>query len=65
MSKTTSPVFPEIAPSDVEAVRRFLNADRDEPRRPRPSDIVRERKGPTVSHGITRARCRPDAKTAG
>jgi hypothetical protein len=75
-TKPTSLVFPEIAASDLDAVRRFLTAGRDESAatpssspspspstlsRPR-SNFVRDRKGPTVHNGITRARLRSAAK---
>ena len=70
MSKTTpavSTVLPQIEPSDLETVRRFLTASRDEERRSaRPIVLPGEVKGgPTVSHGITRARFRSSKAAAG
>jgi hypothetical protein len=59
----SGPVLPEIAASDVEAVRRFLTAGRDENRggrgRARAHQPVVV---PTVRHGITRARLRSAVK---
>ena len=61
-SQTASLAYPEIAKSDLEAVRRFLTAGRDEPSFARPSNVQTHRKAPAVSNGIARARGRSVSK---
>lgn len=63
-ASTPSPsvVYPEIDRSDLEAVRRFLTAHRDEDRRARPPGLPGDPKGTTLRHGITRARLRSSTK---
>ena len=58
------PACPEIARSDLDAVRRFLTAGRDADQPTRRIATFGGPKAPTVSHGITRAR-RRSASTAG
>ena len=54
---------PEIEASELKAVRDFLTSFRDEqPTRPRPFARAGERKAPTVSNGIARARFRSAPK---
>jgi hypothetical protein len=70
MSKTVpapGPANPEIGASELKAVRDFLTSFRDEqqpgvPHSPRPFARPGERKSPTVSHGIARARFRSATK---
>lgn len=61
-AQAPTPSF-EIERSDLDAVRRFLTGDnevhREERRRPSNAGVS---KGPTVRHGITRARLRSVAK---
>jgi hypothetical protein len=68
MSTTTSQSaalpFPEIERSDLEAVRRFLTSHRDEERRARTINVLGDPKGPTLRHGIARARQRSASRAA-
>ena len=63
-SQLLSTVLPEIEQSDVEAVRKFLIAHRDEEGQARPMGLVAEAKGPTFRNGIPRARMRSAIKSA-
>lgn len=55
---------PEIDRSELEAVRRFLTAQRDDDRRARPIDLPGGPQGPSLRHGIARARNRNRAARA-
>jgi hypothetical protein len=58
------PSYPEISRSDLEAVRRFLTSHRDDERRARPINVLGNPNGPTLRHGIARARLRSAARPA-
>jgi hypothetical protein len=55
----SGPALPEIDPSDLKAVRRFLTSYRDEERRQRTLNPLG---GPALRQGIARARLRSAAK---
>ena len=61
-SQLLSSDLPEIEKSDVDAVRKFLIAHREEEGQARPMGLHVETKGPTLRHGITRARMRSASK---
>jgi hypothetical protein len=58
-AQVSGPALPEIAASDLEAVRRFLTSSRHEDRRGR---LRADPGGPAVGLGIARARVRSAAK---
>ncbi len=55
---------PEIAKTEVQAVKRFLTATSEPDRRTHLADSPSELKGPTVRNGIARARIRAAARLA-
>jgi len=63
-SQTLSTVLPEIEKSDLDAVRSFLTADRQDIGQSRQKAFSGPSKGPTISFGITRARTRSVAKAS-
>ena len=64
-SQLLSTDLPEIEKSELDTVRKFLTAHREEEGRARPMGLMGESKGPTLRHGITRARMRSAAKATG
>jgi hypothetical protein len=55
---------PEIAKSEVQAVKRFLTSARETDHRTHLADSPNEPKGPTVRNGIARSRIRAAARSA-